>query len=79
MDLDSRVTVIEENGNLTISVLERRVDTLEETATDHETRISTTESDINGKWFSNSSFLNFLENYIFLSEKFSFRFRSRYF
>ena len=30
--------------------LELRVETLEGTAADHETRISTAESDINGKW-----------------------------
>ena len=49
MDLDSRITVIEENGNQTITQLEARVETLEGTAADHETRISATESDMTGR------------------------------
>ena len=49
VDLDSRIKVLEEDGNQTISELEVRVDTLEETATDHETRISATESDVTGR------------------------------
>ena len=53
VDLDSRVTVIEENGNQTISELDFRVETLEETSADHETRISTAELDINGNKFIN--------------------------
>ena len=52
--LDFRVTVLEENGgsdgNSSVAELEVRVETLEGTAADHETRISTVESDINGKW-----------------------------
>ena len=48
MDLDSRVTVIEENGNQTISELDFRVETLEETSADHETRISNVESEVTG-------------------------------
>ena len=51
-DLDSRVTIIEENGNQTISDLEVRVETLEGTASDQGTRISAAEADINGKSFS---------------------------
>ena len=51
VDLDSRVMVIEENGNQTISELDFRVETLEGTAADHETRISTAEFDVNGKEF----------------------------
>ena len=51
--LDFRVTILEENGggggNSSVAELEVRVDTLEETAADHETRISAAESDINGK------------------------------
>ena len=53
LDLDLRVTDLEENGgdggNSSVAELEIRVETLEETAADHETRISTTESDIVGK------------------------------
>ena len=48
-DLDSRVTVIEENGNQSISDLEVRVKTLEGTAANHEMRISGAESDITSK------------------------------
>ena len=51
--LDFRVTVLEENGgsdgNSSVTELEVRVETLEGTAADHETRISAAESDINGK------------------------------
>ena len=51
--LDFRVTVLEENGgdngNSSVAELEMRVETLEGTATDHETRISMTETDIEGK------------------------------
>ena len=46
--LDSRITVIEEDGNQTISELELRVETLEGTVEDHEMRISATESDVTG-------------------------------
>ena len=53
--LDFRVTVIEENGgsdgNSSVAELEVRVEALEGTAADHETRISTTELDINGTIF----------------------------
>ena len=53
--LDFRVTVLEENGgdggNSSVAELEVRVETPEETATDHETRISAAETDINGKVF----------------------------
>ena len=55
--LDFRVTVLEENGggggNSTVAELEVRVETLEGTAADHETRISTAEADVNGNRFSN--------------------------
>ena len=54
--LDFRVTVLEENGggdgNSSVAELEVRVETLEGTADDHETRISAAEIDINGKLFS---------------------------
>ena len=50
--LDFRVTVLEENGgdggNSSVAELEVRVETLEGTAADHETRISTTESGVAG-------------------------------
>ena len=53
--LDFRVTVLEENGggdgNSSVAELEVRVETLEGTAADHETRLSAAESDINGKSF----------------------------
>ena len=52
--MDFRVTVLEENGgddgNSSVSDLEVRVETLEGTADDHETRISAAELDISGKW-----------------------------
>ena len=54
--LDFRVTALEENGgsdgNSSVAELEVRVETLEETAADHGTRISAAELDINGKWLS---------------------------
>ena len=50
--LDFRVTVLEENGggdgNSSVAELEVRVETLEGTAADHETRISDAELDVNG-------------------------------
>ena len=53
--LDFRLTVLEENGgsdgNSSVDDLEVRVETLEGTAADHETRISAVEVDINGKCF----------------------------
>ena len=53
LDLDLRITDLEENGgdggNSSIAELDIRVETLEGTAADHETRISTTESVIVGK------------------------------
>ena len=46
------MTVLEENGggdgNSSVTELEVRVETLEGTAADHDTRISTTESDVTG-------------------------------
>ena len=52
--LDFRVTALEENGgsdgNSSVAELEVRVETLEGTAADHETRLTTAESDIEG-WF----------------------------
>ena len=52
--LDLRVTVLEENGgddgNSSVAELEMRVETLEGTAADHETRISATESDVTGRY-----------------------------
>ena len=54
-ELDRRVATLEENngdgGNSSVAELEVRVETLEGTAADHETRISATETDINGKLF----------------------------
>ena len=54
--LDFRVTVIEENGgsdgNSSVAELEVRVETLEGTAVDHETRISAAETDVSGKIFN---------------------------
>ena len=51
--LDFRVTALEENGgddgNSSVAELEVRVEALEGRATDHETRISAVELDINGK------------------------------
>ena len=51
--LDFRVTALEENGgsegNSSIAELEVRVEALEGTAADHETRISTTESGLTGR------------------------------
>ena len=53
ISLDFRVTVLEENGggdgNSSLAELEVRVQTLEGTAADHETRISATEIDVSGK------------------------------
>ena len=53
LDLEDRVTLLEENGggsgNSTVAELEVRVETLEGTTTDHETRIASTESDVIGK------------------------------
>ena len=50
--LDFRVTVLEGNGgddgNSSVAELEVRVETLEGTAADHEARISTAESDVEG-------------------------------
>ena len=48
-----RVTLLEENGgddgNSSVAELEVRVETLEGTAADHETRLTTVETDIEGK------------------------------
>ena len=56
LDLDSRVTVLEENGgsdgNSSVAELEVRVEELEGTAADHETRLTTTETDIEGRIIS---------------------------
>ena len=53
--LDFRVTALEENGggdgNSSVAELEVRVETLEGTAADHETRISATESDLTGRYY----------------------------
>ena len=50
--LDFRVTALEQNGgsdgNSSVAELEVRVETLEGTAADHETRITTAESDVTG-------------------------------
>ena len=51
MSLDFRVTALEENGgddgNSSVAELEVRVETLEGTAVDHDSRISAVESDVN--------------------------------
>ena len=51
--LDFRVTPLEENGggdrNSSVAELELRVEALEVTAADHETRISAAELNIDGK------------------------------
>ena len=51
-ELEIRVTALEENGgddgNSSVAELEVRVEVLEGTADDHETRISATEVDIEG-------------------------------
>ena len=51
--LDFRVTALEENGgsdgNSSVAELEVRVETLEGTAADQETRISTVETDVTGR------------------------------
>ena len=41
--------VIEEKGNQTVTELEVRVEALEGTAADHETRLTSAESDVQGK------------------------------
>ena len=52
IDLEDRVTLLEDNGggdaNRTVDELEVRVKTLEGTAADHETRITSAESDVAG-------------------------------
>ena len=49
ISLDFRVDTLEDSvGNSSVVEVEMRVETLEGTAADHETRISTTEVDING-------------------------------
>ena len=54
--LDFRVTALEENGggdgNSSVAELEVRVETLEGTVEDHETRISATEADLTGSYFT---------------------------
>ena len=53
--LDFRVTALEKkgggDGNSSVAELEVRVETLEGTAADHETRMTTIEPDIEGKKF----------------------------
>ena len=55
LSLDFRLTFVEENGgddgNSSVSELKVRVETLEGTAVDHDTKISTTEVDVNGTIF----------------------------
>ena len=51
VSLDFRVTVLEVNGNQTFTLLEVKVETLERTAADHETKISAIEIDINAMIF----------------------------
>ena len=65
--LDFRVTVLEENGgsggNSSVAELEVRVETLEGTAADHETRISDAETDITGKTSSIAINCNMVNRY----------------
>ena len=53
LTLDIRVTELEENGgddgNSSVAELEVRVETLEGTAADHETRITAVDSDVSGR------------------------------
>ena len=62
-----RVTTLGENvggdGNSSIAELEVRVETLEGTAADHETRISTTEYDVNGRYRLTSNLFSGYVNY----------------
>ena len=55
--LDFRVTVLEENGggegNNSVAELELRVETLEGTADDHETRLTAAEADVTGRYSIN--------------------------
>ena len=67
--LDFRVTALEENGgsdgNSSVAELEVRVETLEGTAAEHETRILAAETDINGNVFKlDWSALEFYSNVI---------------
>ena len=52
MELDDRVTDLEENGggcgNSSVAELEQRVETLEGTAADQETRLTAAEENIQG-------------------------------
>ena len=63
LSLDFRVTVLEENGgsggNSSVAELEVRVETLEGTTADHETRISNVELDKNGNCFIANIFFLF--------------------
>ena len=69
--LDFRVTVLEENGggdgNSSVAELEVRVETLEGTADDHETRISATESDLTGSLRTSSPLKILIQSYQFLT------------
>ena len=55
--LDFRVTVLEENGG-SVAELEVRVEELEGTAANHETRISAVEADVNGTKYISYLFIN---------------------
>ena len=59
--LDFRVNVLEENGgsdgNSSVAELELRVETLEGTTADHETRISATETTVTGIFFKITFFI----------------------
>ena len=51
MSLDSRISTLEESiGNSSVAELEVRVETLEGTTTNHETRLSTLEIAVNGTY-----------------------------
>ena len=50
LSLDFRVDALEDSvGNSSVVELETRVETLDETTADHETRISAAEVDVSGK------------------------------
>ena len=69
LSLDFRVTVLEEDGgsdgNSSVAELEVRVETLEGTTADHETRISAAEVDINGNNFLHESHLDLVFTNVF--------------
>ena len=65
MTLDSRVTVLEEDS----AELEIRIETVEGTATDHETRLTASENEIEDRLCvcNNTNFSFFSFSFIFVS------------